>query len=393
MRSRRVHRSLLTRTGFPRPAGAAVVIGAVICWVAGAALGWRELVVIAASLLVTLALCAAFLLGRARLELVVEVIPPRVVVGQQAHGGIRATNMTRRRVLPLRVELPVGKAHASFELPSLSPGQETEELFMINTRRRSVISVGPATTVRGDPLGLLRREVCWTGGSQLYVHPPTVPLGFDYRGFLRDLEGRPASVLSASDLSFHALREYETGDDRRFIHWPTSAKTGKLVVRQFVETRRSHILIVLGANPSEYTDEDEFEVAVAVTGSVGSQSVRDDQFQTIVAGGRLLASSTLNGVLDGLAGVELHLDGGLWNGTRLGAREAADASLGLLVTGPGTSDGELRRISRLLPPDVRVAAIRVGAARSGQSLIGDLAILDLDSLGELEGLMAVAMRA
>ena len=55
-----------------------------------------------------------------------------------------------------------------------------------------------------------------------------------------------------SDLAFHALREYQPGDDRRYIHWRSSAKAGRLLVRQFLDTRRSHVTVIVDPDPEQY---------------------------------------------------------------------------------------------------------------------------------------------
>ena len=144
---------------------------------------------------------------------------------------------------PIRLELRVGAAVARFNLPSLASGRQHDELFVIPTSRRAVVEVGPARTVRGDPLGLLRREVAWTGVTELFVHPRIVGLDPLGSGLLRDLEGQSSNDISMSDLAFHTLRDYAAGDDRRYIHWRTSARTGQLMVRQFVDTRRIHATI------------------------------------------------------------------------------------------------------------------------------------------------------
>ena len=46
-------------------------------------------------------------------------------------------------------------------------------------------------------------------------------------------------------MSFHAIREYAPGDSRRQIHWKSTAKTGQLMVRQYEESRRSRMAVVL----------------------------------------------------------------------------------------------------------------------------------------------------
>ena len=101
---------------------------------------------------------------------------------------------------------------------------------------------------------------------------------------LRDLEGQATRVVSNSDLSFHALRDYQPGDDRRHIHWKTTAKTGTLMVRQFEDTRRTHTAVALATEPDDYATEEEFELAVAAAASIGVQALRDERGLTFLAG-------------------------------------------------------------------------------------------------------------
>ena len=83
------------------------------------------------------------------------------------------------------------------------------------------------------------------------MRPPMVPLDALGAGLLRDLEGVATDAVSQSDLAFHALREYAPGDDLRHVHWRSSAKAmasggeSQLLVRQYLDTRRSHATIVV----------------------------------------------------------------------------------------------------------------------------------------------------
>ena len=71
-----------------------------------------------------------------------------------------------------------------------------------------------------------------------------------------------------SDLAFHALREYQPGDDRRYIHW-RSAKAGRLLVRQFLDTRRSHVTVLIDTDPEQYrSGETDVETAISVGSSI-----------------------------------------------------------------------------------------------------------------------------
>ena len=144
------------------------------------------------------------------------------------------------------------------------------------------MSVGPVRTVRADPIGLVRREVVWTESAELVVHPRTIGVPSTSTGLIRDLEGTPTRDLTSSDVAFHALREYQPGDERRYIHWKSTAKTGTFMVRQFEQTRRSHLVVALTLATGDYASEEEFELAVSVAGSLGVRAIRDGRTVSVV---------------------------------------------------------------------------------------------------------------
>ena len=119
-----------------------------------------------------------------------------------------------------------------------------------------------------------------------------------------------------SDLAFHALREYQPGDDRRYIHWRSSAKAGRLLVRQFLDTRRSHVTVLVDTDPRSYTGGEDIldewtgehteplvaahsapeipdlETAISVGASIVLRVMRDEQDTTIVCGSHDISRST-----------------------------------------------------------------------------------------------------
>lgn len=94
---------------------------------------------------------------------------------------------------------------------------------------------------------------------------------------MRDLEGLPDQHLARDDVSFHALRDYQPGDDLRHVHWKSTARTGTLMVREYEQTRRSHFVVALSTHPGEYRDAAEFETAISVAGSIGLRALRDSR--------------------------------------------------------------------------------------------------------------------
>jgi hypothetical protein len=364
----------------------------VATWFVAWRLGWNEFATVAAGCALALAVSALFMLGRDRINVLIELTPPRVVVGEPATGRIAATNATGRRILPFRIEAPVGANYVRADVPSLAAQASHEELFVIPTSRRGVIGVGPASSVRGDPLGLMRREVAFTNRLDLYVHPKTVSLAGLATGWIRDLEGMTTNDLSPSDVELHTLREYVPGDDRRHVHWRTSARAGTLMVRQYVDTRRSHLMIVLSTAASEYASDDEFELAVSISGSLGVRALRDDQELTCIAGNVPIHAPSSDVLLDGLAGVEFGRGPSDLAATVIEAVHAATtASVVTIVTGSRTDIPSLRLAAKWFPADLRVIAFRSTLdGRSSYRPAGNTTVLDVAGLDDLERLLRAA---
>ena len=311
----------------------------------------------------------------------------RVVVGERAMGAIEVRNASQRAVLPARIEMPVGTGRASFALPTLAAGAEHDELFAIPTERRGVITVGPVSSVRGDPLGLIRRAVLWTEPEDLYVHPRTIKLGGSAAGFLHDLEGRETREITNADLSFHALREYVPGDDRRYVHWRSSARTGTLMVRQFEETRRSHLVLALSAQERDYGDPEEMELAISALGSLGLHAIASESDLTAMTSHEVLQHRTRRQLLDGLTRVEaVRTPVGVVELARTITRDVQRATVAVLAFGSAVSAHQIRAAGAVLPAGVRALAIQASTVEGvelGARQLGNVTVLTLPSLEEL----------
>jgi len=64
------------------------------------------------------------------------------------------------------------------------------------------------------------------------------------------LTGDYLSAFKGTGLDFDQLRDYEMGDDVRFIDWNSSAKANKLVVKQFIEERDRTIILAIDVSAS-----------------------------------------------------------------------------------------------------------------------------------------------
>ncbi|WP_051209083.1 DUF58 domain-containing protein [Propionicicella superfundia] len=342
-----------------RTAGWWVFALAAVLLMGGAGLGWAELTYAGLFCLVLGAIALTFTIGRPRYAVRVSLEQPHVVVGQRAGGSVEIVNRTRRFSLPSRMDIPVAAERASFAVPLLQAGRGFRAEFDVPTDRRAVIEVGPAQSIQGDPFGLAGRSAEWTDVLELYVHPRTVSLPARQAGFVHDLEGQATSFVTNSDMSFHALREYEPGDDRRHVHWKSSARTGRLMVRQFEETRQSRVCVAIDVSESSYATRDDFELAISVGASVALQAFREDNPLALITGTELIPVLSAMRTLDEMCRIEPAASGSPLDVVEVVLDYEAAASVVVWITGGRVPQRTVRKASTKFDADVRVVAVRV----------------------------------
>jgi uncharacterized protein (DUF58 family) len=376
----------------------------VACLLAGISLAWREVVMLGVALALVSLLGLTVLRRRTLLAVAFDAEVYRVLPGSAAQVRLRLVSPARRATSATDLDIPVGARTVTERVPRVNVGAVHETMLTVEAPRRTVIPLGPISVVRRDPFGLYRRSVALPGTAKVVVHPTTATLPPLSAGFVRDLEGEASRDLTDSDLSFHALREYVPGDDRRHIHWKSSAKTGRFMIRQYEQTRRSRMLILLDTRLEAYADDAEFELAVSTAASLGVRALRDSRDVMFVVsrssvsgapvrtGRSALASgetmSVLTSVsparlLDEIAGIVLTANSlPLVGLTPLAANVAADVSVVFAVTGSVAGVPEIEQASLPFGAGVEVVALRCAVESaprlrtSGRLTLGTIGRLD-----------------
>jgi uncharacterized protein (DUF58 family) len=389
--------SVVTRLGW----SLAIII--VLSFVAGYGLGWIEAVVIAWTGLALVLLALLYLIGRSAYDVRLSLPTSRVVVGEKAPGEVIVGNQGRRRLASARIEVPVGLGLAEFAMPSLARGNSFQDVFLVPTTRRGVVPIGPVRTVRADPVGILRRELIWASALDLFVHPRTIAIPSMSTGFIRDLEGAPTRDLTSSDVAFHSLREYVPGDERRNIHWKSTAKTGSYMVRQYEETKRSHLMIALSLADADYADPAEFELAVSVVGSLGVRAIHDSRTLSVVASEttpefakrqvhavRTLSTLNRGRLLDELSLVETATTAlRLAELATVASEASAATSIAFLVCGSSVTPTQLRAASSQFPLGVSVVTVICDAGSvPAVRRVGELTVVTIGYLEDLQKSLA-----
>ncbi len=351
------------------PTGWALVVFIAVALILAATLEWVEALACALAGVVALVLAATRVAWKSPHVVSIRVPNERIVAGQTAVGEILVRNERARPVRSGIIELPIGSGTGEFVVPPLGSHEKWDEMFLISSRHRGLIHVGPARAVRSDALGLLRRVRVWDEPVVLHVHPRTVRVPFDATGFQLDVEGVSTGK--------------EPGDDRRAVHWQSTARLGKLIVRQYEETHRSHHVIVLDTSRDAW-DYDSFETAVSVAGSLGLANLRESRPVSVTTTETWLPSTVAMRFLDSLSEVSARSFGDLALRVREAVAQRPGVSALTLIVGPQTTDSDAAHLARLAPIDVPVSIIRIGADRArGRRDLGRGVLLDCSTLDDL----------
>ncbi|MBO2456321.1 DUF58 domain-containing protein [Actinomadura violacea] len=224
--------------------------------------------------------------------------------------------------------------------------------YLLSAPRRGAVEAGPLSLVRADPLGLVRAvRPADDVPVRLLVHPrhhrlAAVPAA---GGGGRDTS---SAAVRASEGAFAGLREHVPGDDVRQIHWRTSARRGRLMVREHMDSTSPGMTVLV----DDRYGPDELDALAEAAASIVA-SAPDVPVELRLAGGARSAAS---------AGTIAHLDVLAEAPARPGADfPAACAGLRSAPSGP-----VVVLLSARAAGDDVAAAMRVLAARRTLSLVG-----------------------
>ena len=172
--------------------------------------------------------------------------PGEVVQGEDALVDLIVTNRARG----IRLGLTLDDTHVaptSLYLTNVAPGERVELVTSRTAGTRGVPEDSVVTLRSAAPFGVAeRRRTLRVAGSTI-VLPAVVPLG--PLPFLANASDPSRSSRSVphrgSGPEYLGIREYRPGDSARHVHWPSTARTGTVMVRELEEERSRRLAIVV----------------------------------------------------------------------------------------------------------------------------------------------------
>jgi hypothetical protein len=165
---------------------------------------------------------------------------------------------------PLLVETITDELWLGFSTPKLTRGVyrlEAIELascfpFGLSWWKRTI---GKQQDLHGNPLSLT-------------VYPQTVPVSGNFLFALKAITSTmglrsSSSIAVVQSTSVRGVREFKVGDSTRHIHWPSTARLGKLLVREF-DNETLPVFDLLLDLEADWSSREQFELAVCVLHSL-----------------------------------------------------------------------------------------------------------------------------
>ena len=259
---------------------------------------------------------------------------------------------------------------AVFEVARLKSKESATATYRVTCRPRGVYRVGPTMARVSDPLGLAETSELTGPADRIVVYPAVEELsGFPIvRGQDPAMQASRPEHAQRGGEDFYTLREYQQGDDLRRVHWPSSARTDELMIRQLETPWQSRALVLLDVRSTSYESQDAFEKAVSGAATVVTHLVASGFDADLWAGdAEAIDAARYSSAMERLALVQpdpaIDIEA-------VAGRIRQKGGGGALVIVTGVADRPLLGVQQLLAGDFPTTVLMTASASTSQTLVG-----------------------
>ena len=152
--------------------------------------------------------------------------------------------------------------------------------------RRGKYRFGPTRLMTMFPFALFNSEKRFDSRAEFHVFPKILTLQSRWRQRLRSRTGGVSTTARRNgpvEGDFFGLREWQTGDSPKWIHWRTTARINELAVRQFEQQRRFDTCVLVDAFAADPKDAESVEAAISLAATFLVHLVGSPSNQVILA--------------------------------------------------------------------------------------------------------------
>lgn len=165
---------------------------------------------------------------------------------------------------------PVDRRCYYLKLPA---GRLQETAYRHTLARRGVHRLTAFRLSTRFPFGFIRKSRDVDAPAELVVYPALVPVPEIVLTAGRAEAGRRYATTRSRSGEFEGLREFRSGDDPRDIHWRTTARRGRMFVRESEEETGRTVVILLD-DGDDLPPDDAFEATVSLAASIAVTLVK-----------------------------------------------------------------------------------------------------------------------
>ncbi|HOK10251.1 MAG TPA: DUF58 domain-containing protein [Candidatus Hydrogenedens sp.] len=203
------------------------------------------------------------------------LVPEQVTRGEEVTIWVRVENLQKRFPLyGISIELVIedvkGKQTRLFlgKVPMIPARDGVELSFQQVFMKRGLIKITEVIIKSEFPLGIIEKQATYKITSEVLVVPKTQYLNIQTLGNYAGGSRVPTRTLISESGDYYSVREYQPGDDLRYIAWKISARLGIWLVREWALSLPNKYLIYLDLRKRSDSDDELFETMIDFVASL-----------------------------------------------------------------------------------------------------------------------------
>ena len=231
-------------------------------------------------------------------------LPPHVFAGEPATVALRVSNLKRHfPSFSLRIsDVVVGAPEcAATHLLYLPPKGSIVHSYRLVFPKRGQFRVEATRISTRFPFGLFVKIATLPNQAEIVAYPAPKPLPQAILDALETVGHDREASRRGAGTGLYNLRDYHLGDDSRSVHWKTSARQSRLVVRETEADDQRRVTFALasqapiGMSAPTPTAVEDFERGISLTASLAAHFQRQGFAMRLVVGDEELRLGTGQG--------------------------------------------------------------------------------------------------
>ena len=258
--------------------GTAVLAIGLVVWLVAWLFGARALFPIAAGFVLAAPVALVWVrLSRQRLAATRSWAGHGVVEGKDVHVDLRVSPSSRVPLPVVTAQEAVGRL-GGHTIELRREGGAYLGAYTLRNVVRGRHLFEPLRVSISDPWQLAESSLRINAREVLVVYPRIVELEglFSHAGASL-ADGRRLLLRRQTGFDFHTVRHHVPGESLRRVHWPSTARTRTLMVKEFEDSSRDEVAVLLdgdAAGVAGSAPDSSFDAAVRAAGSILRAHVR-----------------------------------------------------------------------------------------------------------------------